>query len=196
MARYLRMYPQSSLMYAWQEQPAKLAVFSDADWGGCARTRRSTSGGLVLHGSHLLSCWSRTQQCVAPSSCESEVSALVKAGVEGLGANNKLRQCGEDVALESQTDASAAAGLCSRQGAGKVKHLTVRQLWAQEKEAAGELKIRKVPRSDNAADMFTHHWSTAEGNKFLRHISIRRTAADEQPSPRRRVGVCLHGTSV
>ena len=34
--------------------------------------RRSTSGGVILHGSHSLLHWSRTQQLVALSSAEAE----------------------------------------------------------------------------------------------------------------------------
>ena len=191
-ARYLKRFPASSIVYAWQDEPDKLVVFTDADWGGCPKTRRSTSGGLVLHGSHLLSFWSRTQQSVAPPSCESEVNALIKGGVEGLGVKHMMQQCGCDPELELRTDASAAQGLCARQGAGRVKHLTVRQLWAQEKEAAGELKIKKVPRTVNVADMFTHHWSQAEGQKFMQHISIKRLESTAGLEPRRRLGVCVH----
>ena len=190
-ARYLRCFPACALVYRWQAQPASLTVYTDADWGGCVQTRRSTSGGLILHGDHLLTFWARTQQCLALSSCESEVNALVKGGVEGLGIKHMAEQCGNSMQLELRTDAAAAQGLCARQGAGRVKHLTVRQLWAQEREAMGDLKIVKVPRAVNCADMFTHHWSTSEGHWFLQHISIRRLDASSGIQARRRVGVCL-----
>ena len=184
--RYLRRFPRCCLPYNWQSQPAKIEVYTDADWGGCAQTRRSTSGGLVLLGSHLLCFWSRTQQTVALSSCESEVNALIKGGVEGLGVKHMLQQCGLHPALELRTDASAACGLCARQGAGKVKHITFRQLWAQEKEAEGKFKITKVPRTHNCADMLTHHWAAAEGLKFLQLISTKRLEASVGIKPRRR----------
>ena len=84
------------------------------------------------------------------------------------------QQCGEWPSLTMLTDASAAQALCSRQGAGRVKHLTVRQLWVQEKEAMGELGIKKAPRELNAADMLTHHYSRQEGEKIMSNISFRR----------------------
>ena len=186
--RYLRRFPVASICHEWQEDPSKVVVFTDADWGGCEKTRRSTSGGLIMHGTHLLSFWSRTQQCVALSSCESEVNALVKGGVEGLGVKHMVAQCGYELDLDLKTDASAAQGLCARQGAGRVKHLTVRQLWAQEREACGDLKIKKVPRSANCADMLTHHRTHAEGQKFLSLISIRRFEDTAAFNARRRVG--------
>ena len=126
---------------------------------------------------------------MALSSCEAEVNALIKAGTEGLGVKIMAQQCEEDLSLELRTDASAAQGLCARQGAGRVKHLSVRQLWAQEREAAGDFKIKKLPRSENVLDMMTHHWSEAEGCKFLPVISMRRLEAERALKPMRRVEI-------
>ena len=39
----------------------------------------------MMLGDHLIGFWPRTQQCVALSSCEAEVNALIKGGTEGLG---------------------------------------------------------------------------------------------------------------
>ena len=185
--RYLARYPVAAISYLWQSSSTGLLAYSDADWGGGPRTRRSTSGGFILSGNHLLAFWSRTQQCVALSSCEAEVNALIKAGTEGLGVRIMMQQCGEDLPLELRTDASAAQGLCARQGAGRVKHLSVRQLWAQEREAAGDFQIKKLPREENVSDMMTHHWSEADGRKFLPVISMRRLETETALKPRRRV---------
>ena len=172
--RYLARFPTGKIVFRWQPQCLNLSVFTDADWGGCAQTRRSTSGGFVLHGDHLLGFWARTQQCVALSSCEAEVNALIKGGTEGLGVKIMAQQCGHEPQLTILTDASAAQGLCARQGAGKVKHLSVRQMWAQEKESQGDFQIKKIPREMNVADMMTHHYSKAEGEKFLARVCFER----------------------
>ena len=47
---------------------SKLDVYSDTDWAGRARTRKSTSGGIVYHGAHVLKFWSSTQSTIALSS--------------------------------------------------------------------------------------------------------------------------------
>ena len=62
-------------MYHWQDKPVSLDAYSDSDWGGDLVTRRSTSGGCILRGDHLLMHWSRTQQVVSLSSAEAELVA-------------------------------------------------------------------------------------------------------------------------
>ena len=175
LARYLRQYPEASILYGWQPDPQKVDGFSDSDWGGCVRTRRSTSGGVLMYGSHCLGFWSRTQQTVSLSSCEAEVNALVKLGVEGLSLRNLVRHCGyPDAELRLHTDASAAIGVCRRYGSGKVKHLSFKQLWAQEKVDRGDFDIIKVSREVNMSDLLTHHATKAEIERFLGAMRIRR----------------------
>ena len=70
--RYLSKFPSWVATYRWQESPGGLHAYTDSDRGGCCRMRRSTSGGVILHGSHSLLHWSRTQQLVALSSAEAE----------------------------------------------------------------------------------------------------------------------------
>ena len=38
----------------------KVDVYSDTDWSGCVRTRKSTSGGCFMVGSHFIKSWSAT----------------------------------------------------------------------------------------------------------------------------------------
>ena len=127
-----------------------------------------------MNGRHLLGYWSKTQQTVSLSSCEAEINALVKAGCEGLSLRNLIQHCGIPASLRLLTDASAAVGVCRRQGTGKQKHLSVKQLWTQGMEARGELTIDKLPREVNVGDFFTHHHTKAEAFKFLAAMSVRR----------------------
>ena len=146
LAQYLRQNPSAVIEYPWQSEPQTVDGYSDSDWGGCERTRRSTSGGNLYHGCHLLGFWSRTQQSVSLSSCEAEVNALVKCRVEGLGLRNLVCHCGRPtIELRLFTDASAAVGVCRRYGSGKLKHLSIKQLWAQEKVDGGSWTSSRYP---------------------------------------------------
>ena len=50
-------------------------------------------------------------------------------------------------------DSTAAKGIASRSGVGKLKRLDIKELWLQEKVRAAQLRIRKVGTEVNWADL-------------------------------------------
>ena len=71
-----------------------------------------------------------------------------------------------------RTDRSAARGFILRQGLGRMKHISLNQLWIQERVATREVLIEKIRREVNVSDFHTHHWSTKEGVQHLAEMSI------------------------
>ena len=65
------------------------------------------------------------------------------------------------------SDSSAAKGILTRTGAGPVKHLSVKQLWVQEKVSKREVNVTKIPRAINTADACTHAWQKNDEKHFL-----------------------------
>ena len=114
-----------------------------------------------MHGKHLVHHWSRTQAAVAVSSAEAELNAMLKCGQELISFRQLLEEMSIQKQLELRGDSSAALGIVARKGCGKVKHLSVKQLWLQERIAGKEVTVLKVPRFENVADALTHHWSRA-----------------------------------
>jgi hypothetical protein len=55
-----------------------------------------------------------------------------------------------------------------------VKHLEVRQLWVQDHIERSNVVCQKIPREINFADLFTHHWTTGEGEKFETGLGVER----------------------
>ena len=152
--------------FMWQEMPTHLVGYSDSDWAGDPKTRRSTSGGGIVMGAHLLTHWSRTQSCIALSSGEAELNAMLKAASEGLQLQYLLQEIGERKELHLRGDSSASHGTLQRLGSGRVKHLQTRQLWLQEKVFNNELTVEKIPRQQNWADLMTHGWVAADERHF------------------------------
>jgi len=165
--RYLKGSPRVVNMFKWQSSESNLEIYSDSDWAGCAKTRRSTSGGIVMRGSHMLAHWSSTQSTVALSSAEAELNALIKAASETLGILNMLKAMGKDFNAKIFTDSSAAKGIVHRIGCGKVKHLEARQLWIQEAVLRKMIQVKKIGRADNLSDALTHHWSCVDGARHF-----------------------------
>ena len=56
----------------------------------------------------------------------------MKGASEGLGAQSLLEDFGIKVQLLIRSDATAAIGICKRQGSGKVRHLATADLWVQQ----------------------------------------------------------------
>jgi hypothetical protein len=63
-------------------------------------------------------------------------------GVKALGSDMNVIIGPIDV----NTDASAAKGIASRRGLGKIRHIELSQLWLQDRVSRGELTIRKYER--------------------------------------------------
>ena len=82
--------------YPWQSADG-IEVYSDTDWSGCPRTRRSTSGGCVMIGRHLMRPCSSTQPSVTLSSGEAEFYGVVKAAGAGLGHQSIMADFGLEV---------------------------------------------------------------------------------------------------
>jgi hypothetical protein len=144
-----------------------LEVYSDSDWAGCRKSRKSTSGGVVVLDGSVLKSWSSTQKTVATSSGEAEFYALTKAAAEGLGVQSVAADLGYELSLRVWVDSTAARAVASRTGLGKVRHLEVRYLWVQEALKGGRLQVKKVAGVDNPADVATKGLGEADATRLL-----------------------------
>ena len=83
-------------------------------------------------GHHCIKSWAKTLPVLALSSGEAELMAVVKGTTEVLGLQALYSDLGMSVKVAVRNDATAAIGIVSRIGLGKVRHLSVADLWVQQ----------------------------------------------------------------
>ncbi len=110
-----------------------------------------------MFGLHCLKTYSQTQETITVSPGESEFYGIAKAATMGVEMKSLFKDLGAEVEIQVDLDSSAARSISSRRGAGRVRHVKVRQLWAQERVRRGELSIIKAHGEENVADGLTKH---------------------------------------
>ena len=129
--------------------------------------------------------WSKMQSNVALSSAEAELNASVKGLSEIIGVYNIIRETQKvDPYISLHTDASACKGMLLRHGTGKVKHLSVKQLWSQEVVKYYNIQVHRVERVQNPADMLTHCVSFPVAERQLEMLNVRMEGATQRPMNR------------
>ena len=175
LGRYLVGRPRVLWRFPWKEEVGEWKVYTDSDWAGEVKTRKSTSGGLIALGDHCLKTWSNTQDAIAFSSCEAEYYALVEGATRALGLQSAAKELGvkvDDVEVQMNTDSSAAKSFASRRGSGRVRHIETKWLWLQQAVAEGRFRMRKIKGSSNPADVCTKYLTRREAAERLRAVNI------------------------
>ena len=117
--------------FGWQEDGQGLTARSDSDWGGSREDRKSTSGGVLMLGTHCIKTWSSTQGAIALSSAEAEFYAMVDSVIKAKWVGTIAMEMGlgeVDKVLVLGTDSPAAKSFVSRRGLGRMRHIEVRDL--------------------------------------------------------------------
>ena len=190
LGRYLVGRPRVLWQYPWKSEVGIWKVYTDSDWAGNTVTRKSTSGGILMLGTHCMKTWSVTQDPLALSSCEAEYYAIVEgvmeAAAKGLGAvvegatralglQASARELGimvDDIVVDVATDSSSAKSFASRRGSGRIRHVEVKWLWLQRAVADGKVRLRKILGTTNPADVCTKYQSITEITNKLRAVGI------------------------
>ena len=114
---------------------ARIDVYIDADWAGEATRHSQTSIALFVDGCPVYGA-SRRQAAIALSSGESEVYALSASISQALLWKELAAWLGFRPYVRAHIDSAAARGIAKREGVGKIKHLSTRVLWIQQKVKA------------------------------------------------------------
>ena len=110
---------------------------------------------------------------------------MVKAASQAVGTRQLLEDLGGVKAkiVQIMTDASAAIGIASRRGSGKVRHIEVSQLWLQDKVMRNEIEVRKIRTDQNPADSLTKHVELEGIQRHMKYVGCRYECGRHEDMP-------------
>lgn len=132
--------------------------YSDADYAGCKKTARSTSGYVFVFGGGVISWGSERQRAVVLSTTESEYMAASHAIKELVWLKSLLTELlqGEIDAPFFYMDCQSAIKLVRNPEYHKrTKHINVRYHFIREKFEDGVFQLKNVSTSEQLTDVIT-----------------------------------------
>lgn len=135
-----------------------LSCYSDADYAGDVRTRRSTSGFVFLLGSSCITWASQRQKCVALSTTESEYVAAAEAVKELVWIKQLLGDLlpNQNIKAVLNVDNQGAIRLIRNpEFHRRTKHIDVRFHFIREKYTDGLFELEYVHTDNQVSDIFT-----------------------------------------
>ena len=130
-------------------------AYGDSDWARDRESRKSTSSGMIWWRPHLTSDLVKGHSVVATSSGEAELKAAVSVMKDTILIKRALSFIGLNAKMEHRLDSSAARAMLERQDAGRVRHVEVSVLWAQQWTNDRGVAVRAEPTRTKCADLGT-----------------------------------------
>ena len=109
---------------------------------------------------------------MATSSGEAELYAAVSVMKDMILIERALSFIGISAKMELSLDSSAARAILERQGAGRLRHVEVAVLWAQQWVKDRGVSVRAEPTRTNCADLGTKVHSVARFRELLDMIKL------------------------
>ena len=131
LGRHLQKRPRLVQLFIEQTSTAnvvRLDVYGDMHHAGCLKTRKGTTGMVLMRDARCLKVSSHTQSTISLSSGESEYFGIVKCAAIGLGARSMLADFGMCADVVVCTDSSSGLAVGSRRGFGRLWHVQTRYL--------------------------------------------------------------------
>jgi len=97
---------------------------------------------------------------------------MVKGATHTMGMLSLAADFGATLGAEIHGDSTAAIGIINRTGVGKLRHIRVQYLWLQERVRSGDVAVKKVLGTENAADLFTKNLPEATMDSHLARLGF------------------------
>ena len=176
------------------DTPINIIGYTDSDWAGNLRTRKSVGGcvfGLGYINAHnseeltmsgLIHWQAKSQSVVALSTLEAEYIACSHATRESLWLKRMFKEAADGMAVKI-SDGPVPIG-CDNQGAIKLiatgvvrqksKHIDVKYHHVHDEQMKGSVKFQYVTSESNPADLLTKPLAVPRHEQLLRLIGLTR----------------------
>lgn len=166
--RYLNGTLDHGIVYSKVNEP-NLVGYSDADWAGDVKDRKSTSGYCFKYCNGIISWRSSKQNCVALSTAEAEYVALSSATQEAVWLNQLLHDVNfsnSDSPVTLFEDNQATIAIAKNpQSHPKTKHIGIKYHYIRDLVSKNVIALEYCPTDMMLADIFTKSLSP---DKFVK----------------------------
>ena len=176
-------YLQGTLHFGLHLYPSSissLTSYTDADWGGCPDTRRSTSGYCVFLGDNLISWSSKRQPTLSRSSVEAEYIGVANVVSKSYRIQNLLLELHFPIpkATLVYCDNVSAIYLSGNPVQHqRLKHIEMDIHFVREKVARGQARVLHIPSRHQIVDIFTKGLPRILFDDFWTSLSVREPPA-------------------
>ena len=145
-----------------------IEAYSDADFGGDVKTRRSTSGFLITIGGTPISWCSKLQHCVATSTCEAEFYSLSECAKQCIWYQNLLNELNLNIkTIKIYVDNKATIQISKNNLINpKSKHIDIRYHFIRELVLQNKIELVYIKSQNNLADGLTKYLNNSLMDKF------------------------------
>jgi hypothetical protein len=164
-----------------------MEAWVDSDYAADPDTRRSVTGYIITLNDGPIAWKSKRQACVTLSSAEAEFVAASICGVEVLYIRSILRGFGyrQDKPTTVWEDNAACIAMSENPvNPEKSRHVDTRYNFLRDMDKSKQLKLRKVPGTENIADALT---KALDGPTLHKHMHMvmgsTRTLLMQRPVP-------------
>ena len=138
--------------------PLQIQVYTDADWAGEAKDRKSINAALTFLNGMIISWTCNKQTAVALSTMESEFVSAARGVQDALACFHILEELKQSVELPFSLfmdNQAAITSVMNESSSSKTKHVDIRHKFIKDYYQKGYLMPKYVPTTNMKADILT-----------------------------------------